>query len=217
MRLGKENQSVTLEEIRPFLLFLVIALMIAGPVLSDMERSREPVRFASKPVSSAEFGDRRFQFVDQIVEAGEYLYILPDEQEGFIQVYDLKGVYQHSLFFTEISNGVFVMAYEDGLFYVQNQTGDVYVFRDEEFREYVKRTTAKEQFAHIGFVWQGSTPGYKFRGNDLWRISDENEMLLIPDLVTFDTQAAVIVLSVLLCLGVFWKVVSYLKRRRINF
>lgn len=214
MRLGKENQRVTLDEFRPILLAMMILLTIFSAIASEREKSREPVRRYFMPVSSEEFGDQRFTGVSQIVEAGEYLYILPDEHEGFIQVYDLAGNYQHSLFFTESMNGAFVMAYEDGLFYVQDETGNVYVFLNGEFQEYVKRETAEERFAHIGFVWRGSTPGYQFRGKDLWRISGGNEALVIHNLLSIDTQSASIVLTALLILGFFWLLAGFLKRRR---
>lgn len=216
MRLGKENQRMKLDEFRPVLLLLMILLGLYCVMPSEVEAAKEPQRRYFEPVSSEEFGDERFTGISQIVEAGAYLYILPNEHEGFIQVYDPAGNYQHSLFFTESMNGAFIMAYEDGTFYVQNQTGDVFVFQKGKFQEYVKREAAKDRFAHIGFVWQGSTPGYELRGSDLWRVSDGEEVLLIPDLLRIDTQEVMVVLAALSVIGFFCMAASYLKRRRTN-
>lgn len=214
MRLGKENQRVTLDEFRPVLIAIMILLAIFCLMSSETEMAKEPQRRYFEPVSSNEFEDRRFTDISQIVEAGDNLYILPNDHNGFIQVYDLKGNYRHSLFFTESMNGAFVMACENEAFYVQNQTGDVFVFQEGEFQEYVKRESAKERFAHIGFVWQGSTPGYVIRGNDLWRVSDGEEVLLIPDLLRVDTREVTVVLTALLALAFFWITASHLKHRR---
>lgn len=214
MRLGKENQRVTLAEFRPVLLLAMILLALYCVISGELNAAKEPQRRYFEPVSSDEFGEVRFNSISQIVEAGDNLYILPNNHSGFIQVYDLTGSYHHSLFFTESMNGAFTMACEDGLFYVQDQTGNVYVFRDGEFQEYVNRETAKTRFAHIGFVWRDSSPEYQFRGKDLWRTADGKETLVIPDLISFDTQSATIALTVLLMLGSCWRLAGFLKGRR---
>lgn len=216
MRLGKENQRVNLAEFRPVMLLAMFLLAMYCVISGELNAAKEPQRRYFEPVSSDEFGEVRFNSISQIVEAGDNLYILPNNHNGFIQVYDLTGSYRHSLFFTESMNGAFTMAYEDGIFYVQDQTGNVYVFLNGEFREYVKRETAKDRFAHIEFVWMGSTPGYQFRGKDLWRIADGQEALVIPALLSYDTQSATIALTVLLMLGSCWLLASILKRRRTN-
>lgn len=214
MRLGKESQRVTLDEFRPVLLLAMILLALYCVISGELNRAKEPQRRYFEPVSSDEFGEERFNSISQIVEAGDNLYILPNNHNGFIQVYDLTGSYRHSLFFTESMNGVFTMACEDGLFYVQDQTGNVYVFLNGEFQEYVKRETAMTRFAHIGFVWRGSSREYQFRGKDLWRIAGGQETLVIPDLLSFDTQSATVALKVLLILGACWLLAEFLKGRR---
>jgi hypothetical protein len=215
MRLGKRNQRVTMDEFRPFLIAMMILLAIYCVISSEMEADKEPQRRYFEPVSSKEFGTRRFTGISQIVEAGENLYILPNDHNGFIQVYDLNGNYRHSLFFTESMNGAFTMAYENGMFYVQDQTGNVYVFQEGEFKEYVKREKAQERFADIAFVWQSSTPGYELLGSDLWRVSEAKEVLVIDDLLRVDTRSMGVTVGVLLALAVFWLSANYLKRRNI--
>ena len=213
---GKPNHNLTLDEFRPYLLFLMICIMIISVAKSDRERAREPVRFATRPVYSTEFGDRKPYAVDQIVEAGEYLYVLPVDTAGFVQVYDLKGNYQHSLFFLEERHGAFMMVYEDGLLYVQDESGDVFVFRDGEFQEYVQRKHAKDRFAHIEFVWQESTPGYVLRGTDLWRVSADREELVMADFVRFDASFAVQCITAIVSIGALWLVAGWIKRKRMN-
>lgn len=214
MRLDKKNRKVTLDEFRPILIALMILLVIYGVLFTEKDKVREPQRRYFEPVFSKEFAEEQFTGISQIVEAGERLYVLPDEHDGFIQEYDLAGNYRQSLFFTESMNGAFIMAYENGIFYVQDQTGNVYVFLDGVFQEYVKRETAMTRFAHIGFVWRGSSREYQFRGKDLWRIAGGQETLVIPDLLSFDTQSATVALKVLLILGAFWLLAEFLKGRR---
>lgn len=213
---GKSNHNLTLDEFRPYLLFLMICIMIISVAKSDRERAREPVRFATRPVFSTEFEDRKPYAIDQLIEAGEYLYVLPVNNKGFIQVYDLMGNYQHSLFFLEESKGAFTMAAEGDTFYVENKSGDVFVFRDGEFQEYVQRKHAKDRFAHIEFVWQESTPGYVLRGTDLWRVSADREELVIADFVRFDASFAVEILTAFGSIVVLWLLAGWIKRKRMN-
>lgn len=211
---GRPNHNLTLDEFRADLLFLMLCFLIVSMTISDRERAREPVRFSNRPVFSTEFGDKKPYTVDQITEAGDYLYVLPSAYDGFIQVYDLSGNYQHTLFFQEEPNGAFMMAAEGDTFYVQDESGDLFVFRNGEFQEYVKRKIAKDRYAHIGFVWQSSTPGYVIRGTDLWRVSADKEELVIADFVRFDASFAVACLTALLSIGILWIVASWFKRRR---
>ena len=210
----KTNYKMTQDEFRPYLLFAMLCLMVVSVTLTARERAAEPVRFASKPVFSTDYAGKRANTVSQIIESGNYLYILPDDTKGFVQAYDLCGNYQHTLFFLEESNGVFTMAAEGNLFYVQNQSGDVYVFREGIFLEYVERKIAKDRFAYIGFVWQGSSPNYRIRGTDLYRIAGDKAELVIADIVRFNAQSATIILGTLVFIGMLWLFAYYLKRRR---
>lgn len=213
---GKADHDLAQDGFRSFLLFMMICIMTVGVVLSDKERAREPVRFSGRPVFSAEFEDKKPYTVDQIIEAGEYLYVLPNDTDGFVQVYDLKGSYQHSLFFPEESNGVFRMAAEGNAFYFRNQSSDVFVFRDGAFLEYVPWKLARERFAHIDFEGHGSSPGYEIRGTDLWRVLEDQEELVMADFVWFDASLALACMTALLCIGILSLAVGWLKRRRVN-
>lgn len=213
---GKADQDLAQDGFRSFLLFMMICIMTVGVVLSDKERAREPVRFSGRPVFSAEFEDKKPYTVDQIIEAGEYLYVLPDDTDGFVQVYDLKGSYQHSLFFPEESNGVFRMAAEGNAFYFRNQSSDVFVFRDGAFLEYVPWKLARERFAHIDFEGHGSSPGYEIRGTDLWRVLEDQEELVMADFVRFDASFAVEFLTAFGSIGALWLLAGWIKRKRMN-
>lgn len=213
---GKPNHNQTLDEFRPFLLFLMLCILIINTVASERERSGEPVRFASKPVFSTEFGERKPYAVDQIIEVGEFLYVLPDDTDGFVQVYDLKGNYQHTLFFLEEPNGAFRMAAEGDAFYFRNQSNDVFVFRNGEFMEYVPRKIARERFANIDFERQDSSPGYVIRGTDLWHVSEDREALVMADFVRFDASFAMECITAILSIGTLWLVAVWLKRKHMN-
>lgn len=213
---GKPNHNMTLDEFQPYLLFLMLCILIVSAVKSEREQSREPVRFSSKPVFSTEFGDRKPYAVNQLIEAGEYLYILPNDTDGFVQVYDLKGNYQHSLFFLEKPNGIFSMAAEGDTFYFRNQSSDVFVFQDGEFLEYVPWKSARERFSHINFERHSSSSGYVIRGTDLWRVSAAGEELVMADFVRFDASFAIACITAFLSIGTLWLVASWLKRKRVN-
>ena len=213
---GKPNHNLTLDEFRPYLLFLLLCILIISSVRSARERSEEPVRFSQKPVFSTEFGGRKPYAVAQIIEAGEYLYVLPSDHAGFVQVYDLKGTYQHSLFFLEETKGAFRMAAEGDTFYFRNQSSDVFVFRNGEFIEYVQWKTARERFPHVDFERRSSTPGYVIRGTDLWRVSADREELVMADFIRFDASFAVQCITAIVSIGALWLVAGWIKRKRMN-
>ena len=213
---GKPNHNFPLDELCPFILFLMLCILLISAVTSERERSSEPVRFSNKPVFSTEFGGRKPYAVAQIIEAGEYLYVLPSDHAGFVQVYDLKGSYQHSLFFLEEAKGVFRMAAEGDAFYFRNQSSDVFVFRNGEFIEYVQWKTARERFPHVDFERRSSTPGYVIRGTDLWRVSADREELVMADFVRFDVSFAVQCITAIVSIGALWLVAGWIKRKRMN-
>lgn len=212
----QKNKNLTLDEFRPYLFFLMLCVLLISTAASDREHAREPVRFSSKPVYSTNFGDRKPRTIDQIMEAGDYLYVLPSRYDGFVQVYDLQGSYQHSLFFLEANNGAFMMACEDGLLYVQDQRGNVFVFRGNEFLEYVPRKLARDRFSLIKFEWESSTPGYVIRGTDLWRVSEDGEELVMADFVRFDASFAVGILTAFASIGILWLLAGWIKKKRMN-
>ena len=213
---GKPNHNLTLDEFRPYLFFLMLCVLLISTAALDRKHAREPVRFSGKPVFSAEFSDRKPYAVDQIIEAGQYLYVLPDDTNGFVQVYDLKGSYQHSLFFLEETKGVFRMEAKEDTFYFRNQSGDVFVFQNGEFLEYVPCKLARERFADIDFERQDSSPGYVIRGTDLWRVSEDREELVMADFVRFDASFAVACITAIVSIGTLWLVAGWIKRKRMN-
>lgn len=214
MRLGKQNQRVTAEEFRPLIIAVLLAMLVFLQIKEVAEGPKAPMRVLGTPVSSTEFGDETFSTVYAVLEVGDFLYVMPSGSNGMLQVYDLNGNYQQSLFFEASGKGGFALGADGDVLYVEDINDNVYVFENGEFREFVKEKDAERRFAHIQFRHQGGTPGYEIRSGDLWRVSDGNEVLLISELTDYGMSAAWTLLSAVPPIGILWLTASYLKRRR---
>lgn len=209
----KQHKYLTLDEFRPVLMVLVLLIWIQMSVAADRTAAREPVTLSNAPSYSSDFEDRKSYFIDTLVEFEDRIYILPNSGQGFVQVYDLLGTYQYSMFFLEHRNGGFFLGTDGEYLYVKDKRSNVFVFQNGQFLRYEKREHAEKRPAGL---WQ-STPGYEIRGRDLWRVSDDREALIIENLTASAAEDYdSIVLRYILPTGLLWIVGSWIKRRRLK-
>ena len=77
---------------------LLVTLLFVGYLHYSSPRSAYPEAYYGKPVVSQEYPQINLS-IEQVVEVGQYLYVLHHHSNGIVQVYDLSGTYQHTLFF----------------------------------------------------------------------------------------------------------------------
>ena len=110
---------------------------------------------------------------------GQYLYVLHHHSNGIVQVYDLSGTYQHTLFFYCHEKGGFSLAADDQFVYVQDMRNHVYLLMDGAFISFLERAEAEQQLNDIDFRSGASSAGYEIRSNGVWRISESSEQCII--------------------------------------
>ena len=212
MRIGEKNIRVTLDEFRPVLVAMLVLAVIFAFIKEGWNSAAEPVTLSNVPSYSTEFENERFYSVDTLVELGERIYILPGRGRGFVQVFDLDGTYQYSMFFLDHDNGGFSLGTDGEYVYVRDKRCNIYVFLNDAFLKYERREEAEERPAQI---WE-STPGYEIRGQDLWHASDGCEELVIQNLIASRTGEYIELLGYFLPIGILWLIASHLKRRRMS-
>ena len=87
--------------------------------------------------------------IEQVVSDGQRVYVLFTSRNGVVQVYDYGGTYLYSVRLYAHSNGAFAMAVEGNTLYIQDYHGDIYVFKNGEFTEFLKDDAAEDRRAHV--------------------------------------------------------------------
>lgn len=177
---------------------LLVALLLVGSLNYSSPHSAYPEAYYSKPVVSKEYPQINLS-IEQVVEVGQYLYVLHHHSNGIVQVYDLSGTYQHTLFFYCHEKGGFYLAADDQFVYVQDMRNNVYVLTDGAFISFLERAEAEQQLQDIDFRSGASSAGYEIRSNGVWRITESSEQCIIEAVVTNRYHADI--LLVLICVG----------------
>ena len=89
---------------------VLAALMLAYYLYSTSSHNAYPEAAYGKPAVSTEYPQMDIS-MEQVVEAGQYLYVLHHHSNGIVQVYDLGGTYLHTLFFYCHGKGGFFLAF----------------------------------------------------------------------------------------------------------
>lgn len=148
----------------------------------------------------------------QVLDDGFRMYVLSSSGERFIQVYDMEGNYEKTLFFQSLSaNGKFFIATKENILYVMDEDGNVYIFQGGEFIRFLKDSDAEKELSHIDFRIRDSSGGYIVKNRSVWRISEPENICIIEGETEIGhlTNFSLAVFSALACICI----TMYLKRR----
>lgn len=195
-------------------LFPIICIAFAFVLRAHMD----PLKYApqggyGRPATSDEYPDLDFG-IWQVMDDGDRVYVLFSSHSRIIQVYNMEGIYEKTLFFQRQSNnGKFFIATEEGTLYVKDEAGNVYVFYDGEYIRFVRKSEAAKTFSHINFRIMDSSGSYIVKGRSVWRVSEPNNVCIIEgkaELTRF-AELSLAVLSGLVCICI----TRYLERHGI--
>ena len=141
-----KNRNITL-----IVRLLFILLLAAFALSSPGPSGTVPDTVYGKPTAFVQKMPHRYYFVSQTAEDGTYVYKLTDDQKGIVQVYDNQGEYLHSICFYSHLNGAFRIAVKDGLFYVCDKQGSLYVFKNAVFTDFLPYKTCDDLRNSIDF------------------------------------------------------------------
>lgn len=137
-----------------------------------------PERTYGQPVISTDFPELDIS-IEQVLQDNRYIYVLLHHSNGIVQVYDLEGNYQFSLFFYCHGHGGFSLALADNTLYVQDMRENVYVFTNGIFQRFVEAADAQMEFTELDFKSRDSSANYEIRENSVWRISEKEDVCIV--------------------------------------
>lgn len=157
---------------------LMVALALYYNMYFNSPHKTFPEAYYGEPTVSIEYPQIDIS-IDQVVEVGQYLYVLHHHSNGIVQVYDLTGAYQHTLFFYCHTKGGFSLATDGYYLYVEDMRGNVYALKDGEFDHFLEKSEAKKQLVDMDFRSLTSSVNYEIRTNAIWRITEDGEQCII--------------------------------------
>ena len=188
MKLAKRMLSLFKKPEPIIFCVLMVALMLAYYVYCNSPPQTFPEASYGKPIASTEYPQIDIS-IEQVVEGGQYLYVLLHHSNGIVQVYDLCGAYQHTLFFYCHTKGGFSLATDGNNIYVQDKRANVYVLHNGEFDYFLEENEAKDRLGDMDFRSRTSSAHYEIRANAIWRVAEDGEWCIIESFASNDYSA----------------------------
>ena len=123
-----------------------------------------------------------FKWIAQIVHDDENIYLVPNDHEGIIEIYDTAGNYRKTLSVYTILNGATQIAVKDGIFYIRGMQGDLYLYENGVFSSFYPYTKAKELKQSIDF--EASSTVYYQKNGSVWKEGENGPECVIPGALT---------------------------------
>lgn len=149
-----------------------IALMFPRILSQDL-----PAKTRGVPVKIEEYVDFSAYRIEKILDDGKRMYVLINDHEGYIQVFDLEGIYQYTLSFYNSGKGALTMAMEANNLYVIDRENNVYIFQDGDFVEFVEYNNANRQLQQLNR--NDFSKRYEIRLGSVWRIDGQEAICVI--------------------------------------
>lgn len=189
---------------------LAVLSVVGCYVLYNSRELAFPDRYYGIPVISTEYPSIDIS-IDQVLDDGRYLYVLYHHSNGIIQVYDMDGSYQHTLFFYCHTKGGFSMVAAGRAIYVQDMRENVYVFEEGKFISFLEKEAAERELSHIDFRTCTSSPNYEIRENSIWRTINGSQVCIVGEP---KRNVAVSVWSISTACVIFTAFISHLRQSK---
>lgn len=158
-------------QLRRTIICLWISVILTNGMIAFLQEEL-PKKTYGPPQIITEYVSFNHKPIEQIVDDGQYMYVLADNHNGYIQVYTLDGEYQHTLSFYRPSiNGTFNMVVDSDMLYVFDMHKNLYVFKQGDFISYIKNTEASQPSIETNF--NNASDRYEIRFGSIWRVDQE--------------------------------------------
>lgn len=174
MRTNKMKPSEILE----ICLYAVIGILLVCVFLKAVrsEQNAQPL-LEGMPLEYIQEDPLLRLSIDQIASDESRVYVLFDKYEGIVQIYSTEGVYEKTLAFSGSTNGAFKIAVKNAVLYVCDKTGNLYLFEDGTFLEFIKRSDGEAMRKDIDF--ESNSARYVLRWGSVWDVSGEKAKCII--------------------------------------
>ena len=166
------------------LVFLAVLFILLYGMLQRYRESDQdiPAALYSRPTEFVRQEAPSFTWVAQIVHDEENIYLVPNDHEGIIEIYDTSGNYQKSLSAYTTLNGATQIAVKDGVFYVRGMQGDLYLYENGVFSGFYPYSEARELKRSINF--DTSSTVYYYRNGSVWKDGENGPECVIAGTLT---------------------------------
>jgi len=166
------------------LVFLAVLFILLYGMLQRYRESDQdiPAALYSRPTEFVRQEAPSFTWVAQIVHDEENIYLVPNDHEGIIEIYDTSGNYQKSLSVYTTLNGATQIAVKDGVFYVRGMQGDLYLYENGVFSGFYPYSEARELRRSINF--EASSTVYYYRNGSVWKDGESGPECVIAGAFT---------------------------------
>ena len=166
------------------LVFLAVLFILLYGMLQRYRESDQdiPADLDSRPTEFVRQEAPSFTWVAQIVHDEENIYLVPNDHEGIIEIYDTSGNYQKSLSVYTTLNGATQIAVKDGVFYVRGMQGDLYLYENGVFSGFYPYSEARELKRSINF--DTSSTVYYYRNGSVWKDGENGPECVIAGTLT---------------------------------
>lgn len=166
------------------IVFLAVLFILCYGVLQSYKEPKQdiPSPMYSRPTEFVRQEAPSFTWVAQIVHDEENIYLVPNDHEGIIEIYDTSGNYQKSLSVYTTLNGATQIAVKDGVFYVRGMQGDLYLYENGVFSGFYPYSEARELKRSINF--DISSTVFYYRNGSVWKDGESGPECVIAGAFT---------------------------------
>lgn len=196
---------------KSMLIILAIILILFNNLTSPSEKNPA----IGIPIISEEYESVSFNYISQILADQKYIYILPDSQDGYVQVYNLDGEFIHAIHFYNDINGAFKIAKKNNSFYVRDKKGNIYEFKDNEFINYYTYEEAKA-VVNLRDNTEFHTNFYIYKAGSIWKKDTNGTIRIIRFVPEFLFYIQAYGPQVILIIMIVYVVLLRIKQRNGN-
>lgn len=196
------------------LIAVVLIAVLLGAMYIDAKRSEDiPKPLYGVPAISERLLYTSTSGIAQVLNDDQYLYVLFDEHEGIVLIYDLETVFQQSISFYKHMNGAFRIAVADDKFLVRDKRQNLYIFGNGEFESFLTAEEAQSILETTDF--EASSNHYEVRSGSVWKVTPGEEQCVIqrPAASAYN-RSSITALGAILIVFVIGIIRNYKKRRQ---
>lgn len=156
---------------------IAIGVLLLGLYIANASQKESAEVAPGIPLVYSNQNEIARKSIDQIVDDGERIYLLLNDHEGIVQIYDATGIYLNSVAFFNHINGAFRIAVADGVFYVCDKQGNLYLFPNGTFSEFIDNQTGAELRREINF--EQSSTKYILHKGSVWSVTGDDKVCVI--------------------------------------
>lgn len=118
-----------------------------------------------------------FIHVDQILHDENHIYLLDAFEGCYLRIFDTDGNYITSFVFSDMQNGTYRIALEDGILYVRDPKRGLQFYKDGAFEGITESERKDKLIESLNFNTESDT--YKSARGGIWKYSNETEHKVI--------------------------------------